>query len=60
MLPAKSIKQRVRTLLKKIGLEHADERTQRDVGAALKSAWSAGHRTGADAARFIPGPKGLR
>jgi hypothetical protein len=60
MLAAKAANQRARNLLRKIGIEHADERTVRDTVIALKSAWSNGFRIGASNARFDPGPPELR
>lgn len=60
MLSDKSADQRARNLLRKIGIDHPDERTVRDVVSALNRAWSVGFRNGADNARFDPGPVIIR
>lgn len=46
MLSAKSANQQALRLLRKIGLDHADERTVHDVVSALRRAYSAGYRFG--------------
>jgi len=52
---SRSIDRRTDNLLRKIGLEHADERTRRDVRGALRSMWTAGVREGCGRAKFDAG-----
>ena len=51
MLSAKSANQQALRLLRKIGLDHADERTVHDVVSALRRAYSAGYRFGTSLTR---------
>ena len=51
MLATKAANQQALRLLRKIGLDHADERTVRDVVSALRRAYSAGYRFGTNLSR---------